>query len=205
MAGPKAGRLHGWLEKDSWPPLVIPTKPAGRAERVPKRDASRLGSQISGREWALRQTRSQMSRLRCASLPRNGRVGCHAQTRLSVSSGAGQQARRTRSSCAGAWHPEHRVGFLPHTSRAAAQRLDMTNGAGFFPSAGVRRKGVRSPPPLLCRVPTSQEQERGLRSSQRPPFRHKVLRHSHPAPIPEGPPRAPPPSPWRRSRPRWCR
>jgi hypothetical protein len=45
--------LSAW--KESWPLFVISTKAEGRAEK-------------SGREWALRHIRSQMSRLRCASL-----------------------------------------------------------------------------------------------------------------------------------------
>jgi hypothetical protein len=43
------------VPKDVWPLLVISTKAEGRAEK-------------SGREWALRQIRNQMSRLRCAPL-----------------------------------------------------------------------------------------------------------------------------------------
>jgi len=55
------------------PCCVISTKAEGRAERVPKRETTRLGSQISGREGALRQIRGQMSRLRFAPLDMTGR------------------------------------------------------------------------------------------------------------------------------------
>ncbi len=46
--------------------FVIPTKAGGRAEWVPKRIISRLGSQVSGREWAYHPIQGQMSRLRFA-------------------------------------------------------------------------------------------------------------------------------------------
>jgi hypothetical protein len=48
--------------------FVISTKAEGRAERVPKRELTRLGSQESGWEWTMRHMRGQMSRLRFASL-----------------------------------------------------------------------------------------------------------------------------------------